>query len=170
MPIYEFYCPENHTVYQFLARSLAYRDKVPECPDNAAYTLQKQISRFAIVGKAMEETDADPFAGLSDEQMESILGDMEGEMGAMDDDNPDPRQMGRLMRKMTEVMGDKAPAQLRDLVKRLESGEDPEKLEADFGDLDEGGADLFTQVKKILGHHRGPARNPKLYEMSEWVK
>lgn len=171
MPIYEFYCPENHTVYQFLARSLAFRDKQPQCPDNPAYTLQKQVSRFAIVGKAKAEAaDGDPFAGMSDEQVEALMNSMEGEMGAMDEDNPDPRQMGRLMRKMTEVMGDKAPAQLRELVKRLESGEDPEKLEADFGDLDENCSELFSQMKKIIGHSRAPARNPKLYEMSEWVK
>ena len=36
MPIYEFYCPDNHTVYQFLARSLALGDKTPRCPVNPA--------------------------------------------------------------------------------------------------------------------------------------
>jgi hypothetical protein len=32
MPIYEFYSPDNNRLYQFLARSLAYRDKTPRCP------------------------------------------------------------------------------------------------------------------------------------------
>ncbi len=171
MPIYEFYCPENNTVYQFLARTQALRDQVPACPDNAAFRLQKQISRFAIIGKAKEETDADPFAGLDDAKMEALMADMEGEMGALDDANPDPRQLGRFMRKMTDLMGDKTPPELREMVKRLESGEDPEKLESEFEGLGDGGeADLFAQVKKMIHGTRAPIRNPKLYEMSEWVK
>lgn len=170
MPIYEFYCPENHTVYQFLARSLAYQQAVPKCPDNPGFTLQRQVSKFAIIGKAKEETGNDPFAGLDDAQMESLMADMEGEMGALDDDNPDPKQLGRFMRKITDLMGDRTPPELREMVKRLESGEDPEKLESEFGDLDgaEGDA-LFVQMKKMIKGSRGPARNPKLYEMSEWA-
>jgi len=171
MPIYEFYCPQNNTVYQFLARTLAFRDKVPACPDNAEFQLQKQISRFAIIGKAKEETENDPFAGLDDSQMEALMSSMEGELGALDDENPDPRQLGSLMRKMTDLMGDKTPPELREMVKRLESGEDPEKLEAEFGDIGEGGEGdaLFSQVKKMIKGARQPIRNPKLYEMSEWV-
>lgn len=171
MPIYEFYCPENNTVYQFLARTLAYRDKVPRCPDHPEFTLQKQVSRFAIIGKAKEETDNDPFAGLDDAKMEALMADMESEMGGMDDENPDPKQLGRFMRKMTDLMGDKTPPELREMVKRLESGEDPEKLESEFGDMGEGGEGdaLFAQVKKMIKGARQPVRNPKLYEMSEWV-
>lgn len=171
MPIYEFYCPENNTVYQFLARSLSYRDKTPQCPDNTAFSMQRQVSRFAIVGKAKEENQHDPFAGLDDAKMEALMADLEHDMGALDDDNSDPRQLGRLMRKMTEVMGDKAPAELREVVRRLEAGEDPEKLESEFGGMDAGeDGDIFSQVKKIFHGQRGPVRNPKLYEMSEWVR
>lgn len=171
MPIYEFYCPDNNTVYQFLARSQAYGSKVPGCPDNPAFKMQKQVSRFAIIGKAKEETENDPFAGLDDAQMESLMADMEGEMGALDDDNPDPKQLGRFMRKMTDLMGDKTPPELREMVKRLESGEDPEKLESEFGEMGgEDGDALFAQVKKMIQAARAPTRNPKLYEMSEWVR
>lgn len=172
MPIYEFYCPQNNTVYQFLARSLAWRDKVPACPDNPEFTLQRQVSRFAVIGKAKEESQDDPFAGMDDGKLEGLMAEMEGEMGGMDDENPDPRQMGRLMRKMTDLMGDKAPAELREIVKRLESGEDPEKLESEFGDLGEGGEGdaLFIQVKKIMRGARQPVRDPRLYEMRDWVR
>lgn len=97
------------------------------------------------------------------------MADMERDMGGMDDDNPDPRQLGRFMRKMTEVMGDKAPAELREMVKRLEAGEDPEKLESEFGGLEGEDGDIFSQMKKIIHTNRAPVRNPNLYEMSEWV-
>lgn len=170
MPIYEFYCPENNTVYQFLVRSLAYGDKVPSCPDNPAFKLQKQVSRFAIIGKAKENLEGDPFAGLDEEKMDALMLEMEGEMGVINEDNPDPKQLGHLMRKMTDLMGDKTPPELREMVKRLEAGEDPEKLESEFGGLGETGElDLFATVKKMVNGRHAPIRNPKLYEMREWV-
>jgi hypothetical protein len=33
MPIYEYYCPQNHTVYQFYAKTLAQGKTAPKCPD-----------------------------------------------------------------------------------------------------------------------------------------
>jgi hypothetical protein len=76
------------------------------------------------------------------------------------------------MRKMTDLMGDKVPPEMREIVRRLEAGEDPEKLESDFGDLDDstGGDGLFGHVKKIMHGARRPVRDPKLYEMKDWVK
>ncbi len=173
MPIYEFYCPQNNTLYQFLARSLAYRDVIPSCPDNPEYVLQKRVSQFAVIGRAREESDDDPFAGMNDSQMERLMSDLEGEMGVLDHDDPDPRQLGHFMRKLTDVMGDKVPPALREVVRRLEAGEDPDKLEEQFGALDEAGVDaepLFSQMKKIIRGARQPVRDPKLYEMSEWVR
>ena len=69
MPIYEFYCPEKNTVYQFLSRTLANRDRVPRCPDGEALRMEKRVSRFAIIGKAREEEEGDPFAGIDESKM-----------------------------------------------------------------------------------------------------
>jgi len=66
MPIYEFYCPDNNKLYSFLARSLSMKDKVPRCPDGEAFRLERRVSRFAVIGKAKEETADDPFAGLDE--------------------------------------------------------------------------------------------------------
>ena len=175
MPIYEFYSPDNNKLYQFLARSLAYRDKVPQCPDNPAFKMERRVSRFAVIGKAKEDTGDDPFAGIDETKMEGFMAEMERDMSGMDETNPDPRQLGRFMRKMTDLMGDKTPPELREMVKRLEAGEDPEKLEEQFGDMEgseEGAGDaLFSQfMKKIRGGGKQPQRDPKLYEMAEFVK
>lgn len=172
MPIYEFYCPDNHKIYQFLARTQAHRDRVPRCPDNPAFTLQKQVSRFAIIGRAKETAEDDPFAGIDESKMEALMADMERDMAGLDDDNPDPRQLGHFMRKMTDVMGDRAPPELREIVRRLEAGEDPEKLESEFGSLDEADAGdaLFTQVKTLIRTTRAPARDPKLYELAAYLE
>jgi hypothetical protein len=174
MPIYEFYCPDNHKIYSFLARSLAHGDKTPRCPENGAFRMEKRISRFAFLRGAKEETEDDPLAGMDDSKMEAFMAEMERDMAGMDENNPDPRQMGHVMRKMTDLMGDKAPPEMREMIRRLEAGEDPEKLEAEFGDMggDENGegADFFTSaVKRLKAGLRQPTRDPKLYEMSEWV-
>ena len=174
MPIYEFYCPDNNKLYQFLARSGAHRDKTPRCPDDPALRMERRVSMFAITGRAKEDAGDDPFAGMDDAKMEGLMAEMERDMGGMDENNPDPRQLGRFMRKMTDMMGDKAPPELREMVRRLEAGEDPEKLEEQFGDLEgpEGGAGdaLFSQLmKKIKGGHRAPKRDPKLYEITDYL-
>ena len=77
------------------------------------------------------------------------------------------------MRKMTEMMGDKTPPELREMVRRLEAGEDPEKLEEQFGGMDEGeaGDALFSQMlKRAKASRSQPVRDPKLYEMRDYVK
>ena len=176
MPIYEFYCPDNNKLYQFFARSQAYRDKTPRCPDNAAFRLERRMSRFAIVGKAKEESADDPFAGMDETKMESFMAEMERDMGTMDETNPDPKQLGRFMRKMTDLMGDRTPESLQEMVRRLEAGEDPEKLEQQFGGIDGEGeagpaADALWQTMKVKmkSMRDTPQRDPKLYEFAEFV-
>lgn len=168
MPIYEFYCPDNHRLYQFLARSPAQRERVPLCPDNPAFRMEKQVSRFAVLGRAKAE-EGDPFAGLDETGMEAVMEDLAEEMDGLDEDNPDPRRLGHCLRRLTEVMGDKAPPLLREAVRRLEAGEDPEKLEAELGG-EAGGDDLLlADVRRLVRQARGPERDPKLYDLADWL-
>ena len=175
MPIYEFYCPDNHTVYQFLARSLALGGRTPRCPENADFRMEKRVSKFAFLRGAREDAEGDPFAGMDDAKMEAMMADLERDMAGMDENNPDPRQLGHVMRKMTDALGDKAPPEMREMIRRLEAGEDPEKLESEFGELGEGESegdshDFFSQaVKKLKAGMRAPRRDAKLYEMRDWV-
>lgn len=169
MPIYEFYCPDNHRLYQFLARSPAQGDRVPLCPDNPAFRMEKQVSRFAVLGRAREETEADPFAGLDEASMEAVMEGLAGEMDSLDEDHPDPRRLGHCLRRLTDAMGDKVPPLLREAVRRLEAGEDPEKLEAELGGEAEDDALLFAEVKRLARQARGPERDPKLYDLADWL-
>ncbi len=170
MPIYEFYCPDNHHIYQFFARSLALGEKTPQCPENPGFRMERRVSRFALLKGVKEASADDPFADVEEDKMEAFMADMERSMAGMDENNPDPRQLGHFMRKMTDMMGDKTPPEMQELVRRLEAGEDPEKLEEKFGGLEEGGDDIFAQtVKKLRAGLRPPERDPKLYEMSEYL-
>jgi len=176
MPIYEFYSPDTNRIYSFFARSLSQGKATPRCPDNAKARMERVVSRFAVTGRAREKSET-PGEGLdsSDPRMERVMAEMEREMSSMSDENPDPRQLGRLMRKMTEATGQKIPDTMQQMIQRLEKGEDPEKLEAEFGDSMEDlegafGGEASPEAKPSTPKARkAPTRDPKLHEMSDYL-
>ncbi len=185
MPYYEFYCRENHTVYTFFARSPRWAGSVPRCPDPAhsGAQLEKRVSRFAFTGRAKEGGDEE-LPGLDDPRMEQAMAAMEKEFAGLSEENPDPRQLGRLMRRMGDLMGQSWTPEMEEMARRLESGEDPDKLEEQFGDaLDDSmapaelmaapGAGIEVGVRAgLLARLRGrePRRDPRVYEMSEFLE
>jgi hypothetical protein len=174
VPIYEFYSPDNNKLYSFYARTLSYRDKTPRCPDGEGLRMQRRVSRFAFIGKAKEDSGDDPFAGMDEGKMDAFMAEMERDMSVLDEDNPDPRQLGHFMRKLTNAMGDKVPEAMREMVKRLEAGEDPESLESQFGggtDGEDAAVDaLWSDMKKqVRAMKNQPFRDPKLYEFADFL-
>jgi len=172
MPIYEFYSPDTHKVYSFFARSLAQGKLVPRCPDRPGARMVRMISRFAVTGKATEKSDAAP--DPSDPRMERVMAEMEREMSGLDESNPDPRALGRMMRKMTEATGQAMPKEMEQMIRRLESGEDPEKLEEEFGDAFDGmempGDDAPAEPgQPAHPRRRAPTRDPALYEIADFT-
>src|SRR5438552_5182 len=127
MPIYEFYCPDNNKLYSFYARSLADAGKTPRCPENAKYRLERVASTFAVTGRAKEKTEFPAAAGMDDSRMEAAMAEMEREFSGMSDENPDPRQLARMMRKMSSLTGEKIPGEMDEMIRRMEAGEDLEK-------------------------------------------
>ena len=186
MPIYEFYSPDTRKIYSFFARSLSYSEKTPSCPDGKKYIMKKLLSGFSITGRSADAPDKpdtgndtdDPFAGMDPGQAEGVMKELEGAMSGMDDDNPDPRQMGQLMRKMCEMTGEQMDEPMEEVVRKLEEGMDPNALEERMGDFmgdDEGGlgeaespkdnakAKLKNMMRKRL------SRDPELYEFSDYL-
>ena len=178
MPIYEFFCPGNRRIYSFFARSLRFADKVPCCPDNPKWEMEKMISGFAITGRAKEKSaDAPGGDDLDEAKMEAAMGEMEREFGHVaESENPDPRALAKMMRRMGEISGQKMPAQMDEVIARLEKGEDPDTLEAEYGDVFEAmdgpdaageGGDEKTRTKT---RKKRVTRDPKLYDMSEFCE
>lgn len=141
MPIYEFACPKCRRVFSFLSKRLN-PDRTPVCPKCGSKKLFKQVSRFALT-KGLPEPAAKPVGGeddgpqmpdIDEAKMESVMGELERDMEHLDENNP--RHMAHLMKKMKEVMpAGSVPKELDVAIKRLEAGEDPEKIEADMGDV-----------------------------------
>jgi hypothetical protein len=143
MPIYEYYCPDNHTVYQFYAKTLAQGRQVPRCPANPKFTMRKLVSAFAVTSGGKSDDVPPPAAnlgaegGADDPRMEAAMGAMEKEFSGLDEN--DPRAMGRMMRRMAELTGEKIDGEMEEVVRKLEEGADPDSLEETLGGAEPGG-------------------------------
>jgi len=138
MPIYEFACPKCRKIYSFLSKRIN-PDRLPVCPKCGNKKLEKQLSRFAMTRKMSEpgataEGDEAPMPDLNDPRIARAMAEMERDMEHLDESNP--KHMAHMMRKMKDIMpAGTVPKELDIAIKRLESGEDPEKIEADMGDI-----------------------------------
>jgi len=140
MPIYEYACPKCRVIFNFLSKRIN-PDRLPVCPKCGNKKMAKQMSRFAMVkglaepaAKTEGETDGPPMPDLDDPRVEAAMAGLERDMEHMDENNP--RHMAHLMRKMKDLMPPgSVPKELETAIKRLEAGEDPEKIEADMGDV-----------------------------------
>lgn len=148
MPIYEYLCPECNVVFSFLVKNVktAKRAYCPRCGNTK--TMQKMMSKFAFTGPTRKATGdkrgaESPGGGAGAENMPDLSPRQEREMMRMMSqiegmDENDPKQMGTLMRKMSEITGEGLDPEMEEAVRRLESGEDPDKIEEDLGDLGMG--------------------------------
>lgn len=187
MPIYEFYCPQHHTIYQFYAKTLAQGKIIPPCPGDPKHRLRKVVSSFAVTsgGSKGDKNDSVPLADVGgdpagDARMEAAMGAMESEFSQVDEN--DPRAMGRMMRRMAELTGEKIDGEMEEVVRKLEEGADPDSLEEQLGGdapagLDDpygepgggsGAAALAKERKEARHRFRvrrvAPTRDPKLHD------
>ena len=77
------------------------------------------------------------------------------------DDN-DPKAMAMAVRKMTEIAGEPVTPAMEEMIRRLEAGEDPDRIEEDLGDA----------LEEEMGNEGGggfgsapPQRDSGLYPM-----
>jgi putative FmdB family regulatory protein len=141
MPIYEFACPKCRRIFSFLSKRVKPARR-PGCPKCGNKKMSKQISRFAT-SKGLKEPsaptgdgapDGPPMPDLDDPRVERAMMEMERDMEHLDENNP--RHMAHMMKKMKDLMPPGSmPKELDAAIKRLEAGEDPEKIEADMGDV-----------------------------------
>lgn len=171
MPIYEFACPKCRVIFSFLSKRLN-PDRDPTCPKCGSRKMQKQMSRFASPRGAKEpaakteETDGPPMPDMDDAQVEKVMGELERDMDHLDENNP--RHMAHMMRKMKEMMPPGTmPKEMDVAIKRLEKGEDPEKIEEDMGDVlgdFMGGPDEEGGMGGMGGGMGGYSRDGGLYD------
>ncbi len=163
MPIYEFYCDHCNTIFNFFSKTINTR-KRPQCPQCKTRKLDRRMSTFAVTGRASEDGDPDDLP-FDESKMEQAMQMIAGEAENLDED--DPKQAANLMRKLTRMTGLELGEGMEEALARMESGEDPEQVEAEMGDLLEN-EDPFRLGAKTggrTGRRPAPKKDETLYDL-----
>ncbi len=162
MPVYEFFCEKCNTVFNFFSRSVN-TTKIPDCP-RCRGRLKRQMSLFAKVSRGSEEPADDGMPPLDEAKMEKAMAMLAGEAEKISED--DPRQAAQLMRKLTDATGLSLGAGMEEALHRLEKGEDPDRIEAEMGDLLEGEEPFLVEGRKgRSGRRPKPRVDETLYDL-----
>jgi putative FmdB family regulatory protein len=160
MPIYEFLCTTCNRIYSFHSFKIT-TEKVPKCPKCGDADLRKVPSSFGVAASAKASvSDGDTVSGFDDPRMEREMMRFASELENMDEN--DPRAMAAAVRKMTEIAGEPVTPAMEEMIRRLEAGEDPEKVEEELADaieeeMGDEGAGGFSGAP--------PTRDSGLYPM-----
>ena len=167
MPVYEFYCPDCHTIFNFFSRRVN-NDKRPCCPQCGRPELERQVSRFAISKGRQEAEGDDNMPDVDESRMERAMQELATTAEGLDEN--DPRQAARMMRKLSETMGTHLGSGMEEVIRRMEAGEDPDQIEAEMGDLLDA-EDPFGGFETKRGGKHGQQSSPRpqvdqtLYEL-----
>jgi putative FmdB family regulatory protein len=162
MPIYEFYCTPCNTVFSFFSQGVN-TAKIPACPV-CRRPLKRQMSLFAKVSRGKEAPAGDDMPPIDEAKMEKAMAMLAGEAEKINED--DPRQAAQLMRKLTDATGLSLGSGMEEALNRLEKGEDPDRIEAEMGDLLEGEEPFLAGGKGKKGSRKPKPRvDETLYDL-----
>ena len=155
MPIYEFYCGNCHVVFSFFAKRVDTTTR-PACPRCGKPKLQRQVSRFATLGKSGGGTEGDAGPGdLDDAKMEGIMESISREAEGIDEN--DPRHVARMMRKLHDAAGMPMDEKASEALRRMEAGESPDKIEEEMGDVSASRARCRRRTRGAAAKDQAPA-------------
>ncbi len=162
MPIYEYYCRDCHMIFNFFSKSVN-TEKMPLCPKCGKTKLNRRMSVFATSHNLREDGSA-PLSDLDGNKMERAMNLLAKEAEQIDES--DPRQTANLMRKLTDMTGLNLGSSMEEALKRMESGENPEEIEAEMGDMLEN-EEPFALKKNLLKATGSspPGIDDKLYDL-----
>ena len=160
MPVYEFLCRACNRIFSFHSFKVA-PAKTPVCPRCGAGDLSRVPSRFGVAAKTGAAGSGGGEDGdFDDPRVEREMMRFAAELENMDEN--DPRAMAAAVRKMTEIAGEPVTPAMEEMIRRLEAGEDPEKVEEEMGDA----------IEEEMGEEGGggfsgaaPTRDSGLYPM-----
>jgi putative FmdB family regulatory protein len=121
MPTYEYRCQECQRRFSVFMTFAEYGKKAVVCPHCKSERVQRKIGKVRVARSA----DISPDNLPDPSSLEGL--------------EEDPRALGRMMRQMSQQVGEEMPPEFDEVVGRLEKGQSPEDIERDLPDL---GADL----------------------------
>ncbi len=166
MPVYEFYCSACNTLFSFFSSRIDTTAR-PACPRCARPELERRPARFSTL-KHTGDDEPDPLDELDETRMAGAMESLADELAGAEDEE-DPRQLGRLMRRFGAASGLSLGPRMEEMVRRLEAGEDPDDVEEEMGDdlgeEGEGLDELFQFKKAVARRRRRPRVDQTLYFM-----
>ncbi len=168
MPIYEFYCIDCHTLFNFFSRRIN-TGKKPACPKCGRPELERRMSLFAI-SKGRKESEDSAFEDIDEQKLERVMASMASEIEGADED--DPKQAARVMRRLFDAAGLPVGPHMEEAIHRMEAGEDPGKIEEELGDVLQqedpftaGGKRAATNLKALRRELLPPKHDETLYDL-----
>jgi len=126
------------------------------------------MSIFSISKGLKQEDEDNPFAGIDEDKLERAMMQLASEAEGIDED--DPKQAARLMKKLFDATGLEMGSGMQEALRRMEAGEDPDKIEEELGDILES-EDPFSQMvskkglKDLRKKYLRPRVDDTLYEL-----
>lgn len=162
MPIYEFHCARCNMLLNFFSRRVDVQT-LPACP-HCGETLSRQVSAFAAV-RAGDASDELGDAPVDEAKVQDAVARFGQNLDAAD--GADPRRAAALMREFTEASGLNFNRDIRDAMRRIESGEDPEAVGAEMDDIVGDGGDVFAPGDRgrASAGKPPPTRDVTLYDL-----
>ena len=110
MPTYDYICNNCNQRFDVFMTFAEYGKKAVTCAHCKSKNVRRRMTKVRIAksDESRMESMADGFEGLEN----------------------DPREMGRVMRKMGKEMGEELPPEFNEVVGRLEAGQSPEEIES----------------------------------------
>lgn len=163
MPVYEFYCKKCNIIFSFFSASVN-TDRRPLCPECKETILERRMSLFSMSHHKKENEDAGPVDSFDEGKMEAALNLLSKEAEHMDEN--DPRQAAGFMRRFKDMTGMNLGPGMEEAIARMEAGEDPEKIEAEMGDLiDDNELFGFKQRTVRTKKNQAPRVDEKIYDL-----
>jgi putative FmdB family regulatory protein len=160
MPIYEFYCAPCNTIFSFFSKTIN-TSTIPECP-KCGRAIQRQVSLFACIDRAREDSGAEDFP-IDESRLEGAMTRLTSEADKLNEN--DPRQAAQLMRLFSDMTGVKLGAGMQEALSRLESGEDPDAIEAEMGDILQNEDPFQPCQTRSCSKKSAPLRDEMLYDL-----
>jgi putative FmdB family regulatory protein len=125
MPTYDFICNNCDQRFDVFLTFAEYGKKKVSCTHCNSKNVRRRMTKVRI-------------AKSDDSRMDAMANDFSGFEGMEDN----PKEMGRMMRKMGKEMGEELPPEFNEVVDRLESGQSPDEIESAIPDLGNAAAGM----------------------------
>jgi len=126
MPTYDYFCLDCHKRFDLFMTYSEYGTRPVTCSHCGSKNVRRRLTRVRI-------------AKSEESRLESL--EDWADPAALEGLEDNPRELGRIMRKMGRELGEDLPPEFDEVVDRLEKGQSPEEIESALPDLAEGSGD-----------------------------